>query len=72
MQGRVRLNVILARDGSVMQIKVVFGNPLLTQGAMEAVRNWKYKPTLLNGQAVEVETTIDVIFKIADRKPSKP
>jgi len=72
IQGRVRLGVVVAQDGSVEQVRVVSGNPLLTQAAMEAVRAWKYKPILLNGQAVEVETTVDVIFKIEDEKPYDP
>ena len=72
VQGHVKLGVVVAQDGSVEQVRVVPGNPLLTRAAMEAVRAWKYKPILLNGQAVEVETTVDVIFKIDDKKPDDP
>jgi protein TonB len=65
VQGTVRLHAIIAKDGTVMQLEVLPGaHPLLIQAAIDAVRQWRYQPTLLNGEPVEVDTTIDVIFTI--------
>jgi TonB family protein len=63
-QGTVRLHVILATDGTVMQTEVVDGHPALQTAAVEAVRQWRYQPTLLNGIPVEVDTLIDVTFSL--------
>jgi protein TonB len=54
----------LAQDGTVEQIEVVSGHPLLQQAAVDAVRQWSYRPTLLNGEPVEVDTTVDLIFSL--------
>ena len=62
ISGTVKLHVVIAKDGKVQQIQVVSGHPLLVQAAIDAVRQWQYQPTLLNGQPVEVDTQIDVIF----------
>jgi len=62
--GTVRLHAIIAKDGSVQQLEVLSGHPLLVQAALDAVRQWRYRPTLLNGEPVEVDTTIDVIFSL--------
>jgi periplasmic protein TonB len=62
IQGVVKLEGIIAKDGSVIELKVISGHPLLIQAAMNAVSNWRYEPTLLNGVPVEVITTIDVNF----------
>ena len=62
IQGVVVLEATIAKEGNVQQIKVVSGNPALQQAAIDAVSQWKYKPTLLNGQPVEVVTTITVNF----------
>jgi protein TonB len=64
IQGTVKLHAIIAKDGSVQQLEVLSGHPLLVQSALDAVRQWRYKPTLLNGDPVEVDTTIDVIFSL--------
>ena len=64
IQGTVRLHAIIAKDGTVQQLEVVSGHPLLVQSALDAVRQWRYQPTLLNGEPVEVDTTIDVIFSL--------
>src|SRR5262249_3032982 len=60
VQGTVLLEAEISRDGIVENVKVISGNPTLTQAAMDAVKQWKYKPTLLNGQPVAVVTTITV------------
>src|SRR5215469_15707349 len=64
ISGTVRLHAIISKDGSVQQLEVISGHPLLVQAALDAVRQWRYRPTLLNGEAVEVDTTIDVIFSL--------
>jgi TonB family protein len=65
IQGVVKLNATIAKDGTMQHLEVVSGHPLLTQAAMDAVRQWVYKPTLLNGQPVEVMTEIDVNFTLS-------
>jgi len=65
IQGVVRFNAIIARDGTVANLEVLTGHPLLVPAALEAVRQWVYKPTLLNGEPVEVITQIDVNFTLA-------
>lgn len=62
LSGEVRLRAIIATDGSVRELTLLSGNPLLAQSAMAAVRDWRYRPTLLNGEAVAVETYITVYF----------
>ena len=62
--GTVRLHAIIGKDGSVQQLEVISGHPLLVQSALDAVRQWRYRPTLLNNEPVEVDTTIDVIFSL--------
>jgi periplasmic protein TonB len=65
ISGTVRLHAIIAKNGSVEQLTVESGHPLLVQSALDAVRQWRYQPTLLNGEPVEVDTEIDVIFSLA-------
>ena len=55
ISGTVKLHAIISRDGSVQQLDLLSGHPLLVQSALDAVRQWKYQPTLLNGEPVEVE-----------------
>jgi protein TonB len=62
IQGVVILDAVIAKDGSVDELKVISGHPLLTGAAIDAVKQWKYKPTTLNGEPVEVQTTITVTF----------
>jgi protein TonB len=64
VQGTVVLQAVLSKDGSVQDLKVVSGHPLLVRAALDAVRIWRYKPTTLNGEAVEVLTEIDVNFML--------
>ena len=64
ISGTVRLHAIIGKNGEVKQLEVMSGHPLLVQAALDAVRQWKYQPTQLNGEAVEVDTTIDVIFSL--------
>jgi protein TonB len=62
IQGNVVLHAIIDKDGKVAQLEVISGHPLLVQAALDAVKQWRYKPTQLNGDPVEVDTTITVTF----------
>jgi TonB family protein len=64
IQGTVRLHIIIGKDGKVLQAEVVSGHPVLAQAALEAVRMREYKPVLLNGVPVEVDTTVDAVFSL--------
>jgi protein TonB len=64
ISGTVRLHAIISKSGSVESLEVMSGHPLLVQAALDAVRQWRYRPTTLNGEPVEVDTTIDVIFSL--------
>jgi protein TonB len=64
VQGVVVLEAVIARDGSVKGLRLISGHPLLNQAAVDAVQQWLYRPTLLNGDPVEVATTITVTFTL--------
>jgi protein TonB len=64
VQGNIVLHAIIGKDGKVVQLEVMSGHPLLVRAALDAVKQWLYKPTLLNGDAVEVDTTIIFAFSI--------
>jgi TonB family protein len=68
IQGMVRLYALIDRDGTVKGLKVISGHPLLVKAAMAGIEQWRYKPTLRNGQPVEVETEIDVNFTLEGEK----
>lgn len=72
ISGTVRLHIIVGKDGRVMQIEVVSGHPLLQQAAIEAVRQWRYKTTMLNEQSVEVDSTVDMIFSLPPTPATSP
>jgi TonB family protein len=61
-EGRVELHAIIGTDGSIQSLQVVAGDPQFVQSALEAVQQWHYKPTYLNGQAVEIDTYITVVY----------
>lgn len=65
LEGAVRLHAIIGVDGAVRDLEVESGHPLLAKAAREAVLQWRYRPTRLNGEPVEVETTIAVVFELA-------
>jgi protein TonB len=65
VQGTVKFQATIAKDGSIQNLQLLSGPPLLVQAAQQAVLEWKYKPTLLNGEPVEVITTIDVNFTLS-------
>lgn len=65
ISGLVRLSAIIAADGTVEELKVISGHPWLVAAALEAVARWRYRPTLLNGEPVQVITQIDVNFTLS-------
>jgi protein TonB len=64
VQGVVHLAAIISKDGTIQELHSLGGPALLIQAAMDAVKTWRYKPTMLNGEPVQVETTIDVNFTL--------
>jgi TonB family protein len=65
VEGRVSLDCIVGTDGLIQKIEVKKGHPLLIQAATDAVSQWKFKPMVLNGKAVEMETVVDVDFQLS-------
>ncbi|MDZ4798163.1 MAG: energy transducer TonB, partial [Bryobacteraceae bacterium] len=65
IQGVVRFNAVIGKDGAIANLTLVSGHPLLVPSATDAVRQWRYQPTLLNGEPVEVVTQIDVNFTLS-------
>jgi periplasmic protein TonB len=64
LTGTVQLRAVIGIDGSVRNLEVVSGNPILARAAIDAVRQWRYRPTRLSGEPVEVETAITVQFQM--------
>ena len=64
VSGTVVLHAIIAKDGSIEKLSYVSGPALLMASAMSAVKEWRYRPTMLNGQPVEVDTTVQVVFSL--------
>jgi len=64
IQGTVRLEALISTDGTIQKLRVLAGHPLLMKAAIDAVAHWRYQPTLLNGDPVEVVTEIDVNFTL--------
>jgi periplasmic protein TonB len=60
------MEAVIGRDGAVQNLRVVSGHPLLIEAAKNAVARWRYQPTLLNGEPVEVATEIDVNFTLSE------
>src|SRR6267378_3844262 len=65
IQGSVLLQAEISKDGSIQNLRLISGHPMLAPAAIEAVKQWKYKPYILNGEPVEVETQITVNFTLA-------
>jgi protein TonB len=64
IEGKVELDVVVGKDGVVQTVSVRAGDPLLTEAAMEAVRQWTYRPTMVNGIPVEVATEVELSFSL--------
>ena len=60
--GHVELRAIIGTEGAIQSLQIVVSDPLFDQSAVEAVRQWRYRPTVLNGQPVEIDTYITVIY----------
>jgi protein TonB len=64
LQGKVELRAIIGRDGAIHSLEILSGHPILAKAAVDAISEWRYQPTILNGEAWEVETRITVIFTL--------
>lgn len=64
IQGTVVLTALIAKDGTIQNLRVISGKPMLAPAAIDAVKQWRYKPYLLNGTPVEIETTVTVNFNL--------
>ena len=64
VQGTVVLQAVIGKDGTVHDLRVISGHPLLTPAAIEAVKQWRYRPYLLNNEPVEVDTQVNVNFTL--------
>lgn len=64
LQGTVRMHAVIGKDGAIRELRVMKGACSLARAAVEAVKQWRYSPTLLEGRPIEVDTTIDVIFAL--------
>jgi protein TonB len=65
IQGQVLLRAQISKEGSIENLQLISGHPMLVQSALDAVKQWKYKPYLLNGEPVEVDTEIQVNFTLS-------
>jgi len=65
ISGTVVLRAVISKDGSIENLSLVSGHPMLAPAAIDAVKQWKYKPYLLNGEPVEVDTEVQVNFTLA-------
>ncbi|MBS1851284.1 MAG: energy transducer TonB [Acidobacteria bacterium] len=65
IQGQVMLQAEISKDGSIENLRLISGHPMLAPAAIEAVKQWKYRPYFLNGEPVEVETQITVNFSLS-------
>jgi protein TonB len=65
IQGQVVLHAVISKDGSITGLNLVSGHPMLAPAAIDAVKQWKYKPYLLNGEPVEVDTEVQVNFTLS-------
>ena len=67
VSGTVVLAATISKSGTIENLRVLTGHPMLIQSAIEAVKTWRYRPYLLSNQPVEVETTINVVFSMGTR-----
>jgi protein TonB len=64
IQGAVELQAVISRDGRIERLQILRGHPMLVRAALDAVQQWRYRPYILNGEAVEVETHVTVNFSL--------
>jgi protein TonB len=72
VEGVVTLEAVIGTDGTVQSVSVISGDPLLVPAALESVKSWTYRPTLLNGMPIEVLTEIEVSFTLRGQEPPRP
>ena len=65
IQGEVLVRAVIAKDGSIENLRVLSGHPMLVPAALNAIRQWRYRPYFLNGEPVEVETQVTVNFVLS-------
>jgi len=65
IQGTVVLQAVIGKDGTIQNLRIVSGHPMLAQAALDAVKQWRYRPYYLNGEPVDVDTTINVNFTLS-------
>ena len=65
IQGQVLLSAVISKDGAIQNLQVLAGHPMLVRAAVDAVRQWRYRPYILNNEPVEVETRIAVNFSLS-------
>lgn len=65
VQGTVVLAAVIGKDGTIQNLHVISGHPMLTGSALDAAKQWRFKPYYLNGEPVEVDTTINVVFNLS-------
>jgi protein TonB len=65
IQGPVHLRAIISRTGAIENLQAIDGHPMLVGAALDAVRQWRYRPYILNGDPVEVETQVTVNFSLS-------
>jgi protein TonB len=65
VQGQVVLRAMISREGTIENLQVLSGHPMLVRAAVDAVRQWRYRPYVLNGEPVEVETEVKVNFVLS-------
>jgi protein TonB len=70
VEGTVELHAVIARDGTIEFLEALNGHPLLVKAALDAVRQWRYRPTMLGTEAVEVDTYITVHFVLGQSEPN--
>jgi protein TonB len=66
IEGTVKLRAFVGKNGSVENVEVVSGAPLLASDAVDAVRQWRYKPTLLGNRPIEVAQDVTIVFRLVD------
>jgi protein TonB len=64
IEGTVELTTTISKSGDITHVKIVSGDPQLAKAAADAVKQWKYKPYLLNGEPVDIQTVVTVNFKL--------
>lgn len=64
IEGAVELQATISKSGAITALKVIKGDPQLSRAAADAVKQWKYKPYMLDGEPVEIQTQITVVFKL--------